>query len=96
MSYLVHLSLHFPMETAGTYEKTKRVLNEMGLYGSLAAKDKTLAVLPRNTFAGQFEGENASTIRADLGARVAAAFKANGIAANIFISVGGTWAWWSK
>jgi hypothetical protein len=94
MSYLAHLSLTFTSEQSTTYETTKRILSEIGLYTSIVGDDSKSSPLPRNTFAGKFEGGGASKIRDDLFERIRSVFGTNAISAACFLSVGGdSWAW---
>jgi hypothetical protein len=94
MSYFAHLSLSFTAEQVSTYQTAKRVLADIGFYSTVVGESQTSFALPRNAFAGQFDGEGAAKIRDDLYASIKSILQANNIAATCFLSVGGDkWAW---
>ena len=93
MSYFVHVTFDISNQTSGTDQALEGVLNEMGLYATIVGLSKKTLKLPANTFAGEFTGDGAGRIRDDLCTRIQDVFRSRGIKSDIFVTVGGNWAW---
>ena len=93
MSYFVHVAFDMTNQDSEAYRAIEEALNTMGLYSTIEGSSKKTLTLPANTFAGKFTGESAGKIRDDLCTKIQDAFRAHNIHGNIFVSVGGDWAW---
>lgn len=94
MSYFAHLSLYPPPADGEPYKKLASELAAFGLYDALVGDSKNTAKLPRGTFAGEFEGEDPTKVKTDLGDKVQAVLDASGLEGMMFLSVGGVgWTW---
>jgi hypothetical protein len=68
-------------------------LYSSGLKKVIVSGQNTNVVIPTTSVAGAFEGASASAVRDSLSDRVQQAFKARRFSSEIFLVVGGDWAW---
>lgn len=93
MSYFVICTFDLANSSFDDYQNAYTDLSEIGLNRSITANNGSQISLPTTTTAGQFNGESATQVRTDLLDRVKSAFAMRGFKSEIFISVGGDWAW---
>lgn len=93
MSYLVICTFDLKAASAKDYENAYADLQKMGLAKVQVASQGTKVVIPTTTVAGEFNGASATAVRDDLCTRVQDAFKARRFSSEIFVAVGGDWAW---
>ena len=96
MSYLVSVSFDIENASSDQYNQVKEELNDIGFSDTISGNAKVKVKLPDNTFAGEFEGSSSTKIRDDLRKQVKEIFKSLNLKAEIFIHVGGNWAWGSS
>jgi hypothetical protein len=89
MTYFVHLSIEFKQSPPIRFEQR---LNELGLSNRIAGS-KGPAQLPKNTFAGEFRGENAQKVRDDLRSQVKEVLRSFNVGAKLFVTVSDNWTW---
>lgn len=92
MSYFVTLSFDLTEAKSDDYNSIQEELENLGLYGELQGKQNKIE-LPDNTFAGEFNGENAIAVRDFVNQEIKQIIKSNSIKSTYFISVGSGWTW---
>lgn len=93
MSYFVVCTFDLANASREDYKNAYSDLARIGLSGSLASSDGTRITLPTTTTAGEFNGSSAASARDDVASRVQAVFRKRGFSSEIFVAVGGNWAW---
>ncbi len=94
MSYFVVCTFDLKKASYDDYQNAYADLAKLGLFREITSGKKgDKVMLPTTTTAGEFNGTSAASVRDDLLERVKRAFKARGFKFEIFISVGGDWAW---
>lgn len=93
MSYLVVCMFDLKNASQQDYQNAYADLAKLGFSRTITSSQGSKITLPTTTTAGEFQGTSASTVRDDLCERVQTAFRARGFTSEIFISVGGDWAW---
>ena len=93
MSYLVVVTFDIHSGSSEEYDAANDVLSEIGLEKNIVGSSGKSIKLPRNTYAGEFEGQNVGKIRDDLCNEIKESFESVGVKASIFVTVGGNWAW---
>ena len=93
MSYLVTVTFGLKDEESSSYDSIHKTLYSLGLNKLLIGSSSKKHNLPANTYAGEFEGENASKIRDDLASQIQSKFEEIGAKATIYVTVGGNWSW---
>lgn len=93
MSYFAVCSFDLKNATSEDYENAYADLARIGFSKTLISNQGNKITLPTTTCAGEFTGTSASAVRDDLRDKVKKAFAARGFTSEIFISVGGDWAW---
>lgn len=93
MSYLVFCTFDLKGVTSQNYSDAYADLNKIGLQKVHKGDNGTDVVIPTTAVMGQFNGSSAIVVRDDIRNRVQAAFKARGFKSEIFVVVGGDWAW---
>jgi hypothetical protein len=93
MSYLVFCT--FDLEDADweDYETAYADLEKIGLYKVVVSDQGNDVVVPTTSVIGQFDGQSAKDVRDHIRTRVRSAFKARHFKSEIFVVVGGDWAW---
>ena len=71
----------------------KQKLEEIGLRKTVTGRTGRALTLPRNTFAGEFNGESAAKVRDDITPRVMEVFQSVGGQGRVFVIVSTGWAW---
>jgi hypothetical protein len=93
MSYLVFCTFDLKNASSQDYKNAYADLNEIGLKKVIIADSGTQVVIPTTSAMGEFNGTSAGSVRDDILVRVKNAFKARRLSSEIFIIVGGDWAW---
>lgn len=96
MSYLVTVSFDIENASAEQYNQVEEKLSEIGFSNEIIGNSNKEVKLPNNTFAGEFDGANASKVRDDLSDMIRGIFSSLELKAKIFVHVGGNWAWGSR
>lgn len=94
MSYFAICSFDLKDGSREDYQNAYADLARLGFSTRVTGNGGSQITLPTTTTAGSFDGSSAATIRDDLRAKVAAAFRARNLTSEIFVSVGGQdWTW---
>lgn len=93
MSYLVYCTFDLKNASAKDYENAYADLQRIGLAKVVKADEGLQVVIPTTSTMGFFNGTSAEAVRNDLRNSVQAAFRARLLKSEIFIVVGGDWAW---
>ncbi|QDT29881.1 hypothetical protein Enr10x_52380 [Gimesia panareensis] len=91
-SFFVVTTFDLKDASSADYDCAEKNLNAVGLSKTL--KSGTVN-LPYNTFAGQFTGKDAPSVRDFVRTKAKAALNKCGLSGNLFVSVGGDWTWGS-
>jgi len=93
MSYLVYCTFDLKNALAKDYENAYADLQRIGLAKVVKADEGPQVVIPTTSTMGCFNGTSAAAVRNDVRNSVQAAFRARLLKSEIFIVVGGDWAW---
>jgi hypothetical protein len=93
MSYFVMCTFDLKNASRQDYENAYADLEEIGLKKIVVADGGAKAVIPTTTVAGIFTSSSAVAARDYIRDKVKNAFMARGFSSEIFILVGGDWAW---
>lgn len=93
MSYLTTVSFDLKNANAEDYVRVYNAFAALGLQKQLKADNGVVAQLPTTTCAGFFNGASASAVRDDLANRTSEAIEQLGLSGEVFVVVGGDWAW---
>jgi hypothetical protein len=93
VSYLAIRTFDLKNGSAEDYKNAYADLAKIGFRTHLTGQGGMQIQLPTTTTGGEFNGANASLLRDDLLERVRKAFAARGFTSEIFVLVGGDWAW---
>jgi len=96
MSYFV--SVTFDLESGDTedYKTIYEDFEKNGLKKRIESGEGNEVTLPTTTTAGEFQGNNAGEIRNDICEKTKAVFSKHGYNGQIFVHVGGDWAWGNR
>jgi hypothetical protein len=93
VSYLVFCTFDLKNASAKDYENAYSDLKSLGLSKVQKTGNGGEAVIPTTSAMGEFSGSNAATVRDDIRAKIKAEFTARRFKSEIFVIVGGDWAW---
>ena len=93
MSYLIFCTFDLKNATSQNYETAYSDLAALGLTKVRKSDSGNDVVIPTNSVMGAFDGASATSVRDDIRNKVQAAFRARGFKSEIFLVVGGNWAW---
>jgi len=93
MSYLVFCTFDLKGASAKDYENAYSDLEGLGLRKVQKTNKGGEAVIPTTSAMGEFTGSSAASVRDDIRAKVKGAFAARLFKSEIFVIVGGDWAW---
>jgi len=96
MSYFVFCTFDLKHASSQDYEGAYEELEKIGLQKVMVSSQSNNVVIPTTSVAGEFRGANAGSVRDDLVTRVKNAFAARRLSSEIFLVVGGDWAWGSR
>lgn len=93
MSYFAVCTFDLQNATYDDYQNAYADLAKIGLPHVVVPSQGGKIILPTTTCAGAFEGASAGAVRDDLCDCISKAFVARRLISEIFISIGGDWAW---
>jgi len=93
MSYFAVCTFDLKNASYEDYQNAYADLANIGFYKQITSQKGTKITLPTTTTAGEFNGTSAASVRDDLIERAKKAFEARRFRSEIFVSVGGDWAW---
>jgi len=93
MSYNVFCTFDLKNASTQDYQNAYRDLSNIGLQKVVTGEGGGKAAIPTTAAMGQFTGASAAAVRTDVRSKVAAAFNARKFTSEIFVVVGGDWAW---
>jgi hypothetical protein len=93
MPYLVFCTFDLKNGAASDYQNAYADLERIGLKKVQKGSGGSDVVIPTTAAMGEFNGASAVSARDDIRSRIANAFKARGFKSEIFVVVGGDWAW---
>lgn len=93
MSYLVYCTFDLKSASSKDYENAYADLQRIGLAKVVKADEGKHVVIPTTSTMGFFNGASAVAVRNDVRNSVQAAFRSRLFKSEIFIVVGGDWAW---
>jgi hypothetical protein len=93
MSYFAVCTFDLKNASYDDYQNAYADLAKIGFSKTLRAENSSSILLPTTMTAGQFNGTSAGNVRDDLTTRIQQAFRARRFTPEIFVSVGGDWAW---
>lgn len=94
MSYGVFCTFDLKNASSKDYENAYADLAKIGLKKVVVGNNSDV-VIPTTSVFGEFNGASAGSVRDTVRQKVADAFKARGFKSEIFVFVGGDWAWGS-
>ena len=93
MSYFAVCTFDLKNASYDDYQNAYADLAKLGLHKQITSTQGTKITLPTTTTAGEFNGTSAGSVRDHLTVAVKKAFEARRFKSEIFVSVGGDWAW---
>lgn len=93
MSYLAVLTFDLADATREDYDNAYSDVRDIGFSTTVRASSGKDIVLPTTTCVGEFNGADVGSVRDDLCTRVQRAFQTRGFKSEVFVAVGGDWAW---
>jgi hypothetical protein len=93
VSYLVFCTFDLKRASSQDYQNAYADLARIGLNKVVTGDNKKDVVIPTTAAMGTFNGVSAKQVREDIRDRIQAAFQARRLTSEIFIVVGGDWAW---
>lgn len=93
MSYLVYCTFDLKNASSKDYEKAYEELKGIGLTKVVKTDAGHNVVIPTTSTMGFFDGSGAGAVRDSVRNSVKKAFANRGLTSEIFIVVGGNWAW---
>lgn len=96
MSYLAICTFDLKNASTTDYRTAYSDLAAIGLNRVHKAGNGNDVVIPTTAAMGEFNGTSAANVRDDISDRVRAAFAKRGFTSEIFVVVGGDWAWGSR
>ena len=93
MTYLVFCTFDLKNGSANDYQNAYADLNAIGLRQVHKAGNGIDVVIPTTAAMGEFNGASAAAVRDSVSQQVRAAFASRRFRSEIFVVVGGDWAW---
>lgn len=93
MSYLVTCTFDLKGGTSQDYQKAYAALDRLGFKRVIVSDSGGNFVVPTTMTIGLFDGPGAKPVRQDLLQRTQLPFHNSGLKAELFLVVGGDWAW---
>lgn len=93
MSYLVYCTFDLKNATSRDYDNAYADLQSIGLAKVVKGDGDKHVVIPTTSTMGYFTGASAGAVRDSIRSSVKSAFAARGLKSEIFVIVGGDWAW---
>jgi hypothetical protein len=96
MSYLVFCTFDLKNASSQDYQNAYSDLDKIGLHKVVKGSGGSDVVIPTTSAMGNFTGSSSTSVRDDICNSIQAAFKARKFKSEIFLVVGGDWAWGSR
>ncbi len=96
MGYLVTVSFDLSNASSEDYEVAYAELAFIGLYKQVLNGNGEALALPTTTCVGDFSGTSAESVRDHVRQQIDSAFNVHAFEYEIFVSVGGDWAWYGS
>jgi len=99
MSYAVTVTFDIHNSENADYDEINEALVSIGLYKNIKANNNKTISLPNNTYFGEFNNyqtNSAGDLRENIANRIKKEFDKMKLKSNIFVAVGGDWAWGSS
>ena len=93
MTYLVFCTFDLKNASSTDYQNAYADLDTIGLKRVHKGGNGSDVVIPTTAAMGEFNGTSAATVRSDISERVRSAFASRRFKSEIFVVVGGDWAW---
>lgn len=93
MTYFVVCTFDLKNASYDDYQTAYGDLAQLGLSHTITSSQGSRVLLPTTTCAGEFNGTSVAAVRDDLSEKVRKTFSARGFTSEIFLAVGGDWAW---
>lgn len=93
MAYLAFCTFDLKNASSKDYENAYADLAQIGLKKVVKSDEGNDVVIPTTATMGTFNGQSAAAVRTDICDRVQKAFQARRFTSEIFVVVGGDWAW---
>jgi hypothetical protein len=93
MSYLVFCTFDLKNASSQDYQNAYADLAKVGLHKVVKADNGNDIVVPTTAVMGMMNGTSASQVSTDVRSRIQAMFNARRFKSEIFVVVGGDWAW---
>lgn len=93
MAYLVTCTFDLRNATSQDYQTAYADLASLGLKKAIVSSQGNQVVAPTTMTIGEFNGQNAAAVRDSVRDAVQRAFSARRFSSEIFVVVGGDWAW---
>lgn len=93
MSYLVFCTFDLKNASRQDYDNAYSGLAKLGMKKVVKSDNGSDVVIPTTSVMGTFNGTSAGKVRDDIVSSVRSAFSRRGFTSEIFVVVGGDWAW---
>ena len=93
MSYMAFCTFDLKNASRQDYDNAYADLKKIGLERVRVADNGNKVVIPTTSVMGEFNGESAPAVRDYVRSQIKSAFQARGFTSEIFVLVGGDWAW---
>jgi hypothetical protein len=93
MSYLVFVTFDLKNASSADYQDAYADLSNLGLERVVAVGSGNDVVIPTTSVLGKYNGGTAAAVRDKVKVEVKDAFSGRGFDSEIFVIVGGDWAW---
>lgn len=93
MTYLVFCTFDLKNASKQDYDTAYSDLAGLGLQKVRTADNGNTVVIPTTSVMGTFNGGTVASVRDEIKSRIVAALKARGFRSELFLVVGGDWAW---
>lgn len=93
MSYLVFCTFDLKNGSVQDYKNAYTDLEALGLKKVMVEGNGNKVVIPTTSVMGEFNGQGAASVRDDMLSRIKGALQKRGFKSEIFVVVGGDWAW---
>jgi hypothetical protein len=93
MAFLVTCTFDLKNASLDDYREAYSLLDRIGLKKAIVADNGNKVVAPTTTTIGTFTGQNVGAVRDGVRSKVQTAFSNAGFSSEVFVVVGGDWAW---
>lgn len=96
MTYLVLCTFDLKSASTTDYQNAYSDLEKIGLKKVHKGSSGNNVLIPTTAAMGEFEGASAASVRDDISKEVQNVFSKRGFKSEIFVTVGGDWAWGAR